>query len=74
VFEATNSIELEGGYDLRFDFEFTGRKLDTINVAHICKIIEDAIFKQDNKNGEICISVKKGKVNKVELILTKIDI
>jgi len=59
-----------GAYDLNFTFEFKGKKLDTINVVHYCKVIEDFLFKQDKENRQICINVKKGKTNncKIELI------
>ena len=60
-----------GGYTLDFTFYFTGRKLDTINVFHYCKIIEDKLFAQDNENRKICVEVKKGTENKCILILTK---
>tara|TARA_R110002051_G_scaffold203962_1_gene270234 strand:- start:2208 stop:2432 length:225 start_codon:yes stop_codon:yes gene_type:complete len=29
----------KGGYSLNFNFEFKGKRLDTINVFHYCKII-----------------------------------
>lgn len=61
-----------GGYKLNFSFTFKGRRLDTINVVHYCKIIEDALFRQDKENREITINVYKGKENKCSLKLTKI--
>ena len=64
--------QFKGGYSLNFDFEFKGRRLDTINVAHYCKIIEDKLFEQDKDNRKICISVNKGKENKCTLTLIKI--
>lgn len=62
-----------GGYSLDFRFEFKGRLLDTINVFHYCKIIEDKLFKQDNQNRRICVSVNKGKENKCVLTLKKTE-
>lgn len=70
---ATKCPKLTGGYDLHFTFTFIGRRLDTINVSHYCKIIEDYIFKQDKDNRTICISVEKGTENKCELNLKKHD-
>ena len=67
----TTKETFDGGYTLSFDFEFKGKKLDTINVFHYCKIIEDKLFKQDKDNRKICVDVKKGKENKCILILTK---
>ena len=61
----------EGGYSLKFNFEFKGRKLDTINVFHYCKIIEDKLFSQDKDNREICVNVNKGKENLCTLELIK---
>ena len=34
----------KGGYMLYFQFYFKGKKLDTINVSHYCKIIEDKLL------------------------------
>ena len=68
---STTKKQFKGGYGLNFSFEFKGKKLDTINVVHYCKIIEDYLFKQDNENRQICINVAKGKENKCILILTK---
>mgnify|MGYP003658711476 CR=1 FL=1 len=62
----------KGGYSLNFEFEFIGRRLDTINVFHYCKIIEDKLFEQDKDNRQICVNVHKGKENKCTLTLTKI--
>lgn len=62
----------KGGYTLDFDFYFTGRRLDTINVFHYAKIIEDKLFEQDKDNRKICINVQKGKENKCILKLNKI--
>ena len=61
-----------GGYSLNFMFEFTGRRLDTINVFHYCKIIEDKLFDQDKDNRQICVNVKKGLENKCTLYLNKL--
>lgn len=61
-----------GGYSLNFKFEFVGRRLDTINVFHYCKIIEDKLFKQDKDNRQICVNVSKGTENKCTLELIKI--
>ena len=61
-----------GGYTLDFTFYFTGRRLDTINVFHYCKIIEDHLFHQDKDNRKICVDVKKGTENKCILILKKL--
>lgn len=62
----------KGGYSLDFTFYFVGRKLDTINVFHYCKIIEDRLFEQDNENRKICVEVKKGTENKCILKLNKL--
>tara|TARA_R110000822_G_scaffold164522_1_gene305145 strand:- start:12 stop:329 length:318 start_codon:yes stop_codon:yes gene_type:complete len=62
----------KGGYSLNFIFEFTGTRLDTINVFHYCKIIEDKLFDQDKDNRQICVNVKKGLENKCILILKKV--
>jgi hypothetical protein len=62
----------KGGYSLNFNFEFIGRRLDTINVFHYCKIIEDKLFEQDKDNRQICVNVKKGLENKCTLYLTKL--
>jgi len=61
-----------GGYTIEFYFYFTGRRLDTINVFHYCKIIEDKLFKQDKDNRKICVNVSKGNKNKCIIKLTKI--
>ena len=63
----------KGGYTLNFDFYFIGRRLDTVNVFHYMKIIEDKLFEQDKDNRKICVDVHKGKENKCILILTKIN-
>ena len=62
----------KGGYTLNFDLYFIGRRLDTVNVFHYCKIIEDKLFEQDKDNRKICINVSKGTENKCILTLTKI--
>lgn len=64
--------KFKGGYTLSFDFYFTGKRLDTINVFHYCKIIEDKLFEQDKDNRRICVNVDKGKENKCILTLTKL--
>jgi len=64
---------LTGGYTIKFNFYFVGKRLDTINVVHYCKVIEDTLFKQDNQNREICINVDKGRENKVIVELNKIS-
>ena len=69
---STHSEKYVGGYSLNFCFEFKGRRLDTINVVHYVKIIEDTLFEQDKDNRQICLNVKKGKENKCLLKLTKI--
>jgi hypothetical protein len=61
-----------GGYSLNFSFEFKGRRLDTVNVFHYCKIIEDKLFIQDKDNRQICVNVCKGKENKCTLELIKL--
>ena len=71
VYNATKET-FKGGYTLSFDFYFVGRKLDTINVFHYCKIIEDKLFEQDKDNRQICVNVQKGLENKCILKLTKI--
>jgi len=63
----------KGAYDLNFEFWFTGKKLDTINVVHYCKKIEDYFFDQDNLNRTICITVDKGEKNKCILTLKKFN-
>ncbi len=60
-------LKLKGGYELNFTFEFKGRKLDTVNTFHYCKIIEDTIFDQDNENRRISTIATKGEENKVYL-------
>jgi hypothetical protein len=70
VYQATKK-QFKGGYSLYFRFVFKGRLLDTINVYHYCKIIEDALFKQDNANRKICVVVEKGNENKCILTLKK---
>lgn len=59
----------KGGYELQFNFTFKGRRLDTINVVHYCKIIEDFLFLQDKDNRQICINVEKGKENRCVIYL-----
>ena len=68
VSSCTNKT-FKGGYSLDFTFQFTGRKLDTINVFHYCKIIEDKLFEQDKDNRKICVNVVKGTENKCTLEL-----
>lgn len=68
----TTKETFNGGYTLSFDFEFKGKRLDTINVFHYCKIIEDKLFNQDKDNRQICVNVKKGNENKCILTLKKI--
>ena len=68
---STTSKQFKGGYSLNFTFEFKGKRLDTINVFHYCKIIEDKLFEQDKDNRQICVNVKKGKENKCILELIK---
>ena len=62
----------KGGYSLNFNFEFKGKRLDTINVFHYCKIIEDKLFEQDKDNRQICVNVNKGTENKCILKLIKL--
>ena len=70
----THNLQLESGWKLNFEFFFAGRLLDTVNVFHYCKTIEDMIFKQDNKNGKICTDdIKHGEENKVILTIEKIQ-
>lgn len=71
VFISTSKT-FKGGYSLDFDFEFKGTRLDTINVFHYCKIIEDRLFYQDKDNRQICVNVRKGKENKCILELKKL--
>ncbi len=71
---SSTSKTFEGGYSLNFSFEFKGRRLDTVNVFHYCKIIEDKLFMQDKDNRQICINVSKGKENKCTLELIKITV
>ena len=70
---SSTSKTFKGGYSLNFTFEFTGRRLDTINVFHYCKIIEDKLFEQDKDNRQICVNVSKGTENKCTIELTKIN-
>ena len=51
--------QFKGGYSLNFTFYFVGRRLDTVNVFHYIKIIEDKLFKEDKDNRQICVQVKK---------------
>ena len=69
---ASTTETFTGGYSLKFRFEFKGRRLDTINVFHYCKIIEDKLFSQDKDNREICVNVAKGKENLCTLELIKL--
>lgn len=64
--------KFKGGYSLNFEFYFKGKRLDTINVFHYCKIIEDKLFEQDKDNRQICVKVDKGKENKCILTLKKL--
>tara|TARA_R110000851_G_scaffold274781_1_gene427343 strand:+ start:282 stop:611 length:330 start_codon:yes stop_codon:yes gene_type:complete len=66
---SSTTKSFKGGYSLDFTFEFIGRKLDTINVFHYCKIIEDKLFEQDKDNRKICVNVVKGTENKCTLEL-----
>tara|TARA_Y100000758_G_scaffold289344_1_gene242077 strand:+ start:1034 stop:1360 length:327 start_codon:yes stop_codon:yes gene_type:complete len=68
----TTKKQFKGGYSLNFKFTFKGKLLDTVNVFHYCKIIEDSLFKQDNMNRKICVTVEKGRENKCLLTLKKI--
>jgi hypothetical protein len=63
----------KGGYSLNFQFYFKGKRLDTINVFHYCKIIEDKLFAQDKDNRQICVNVDKGTENKCIIQLKKIN-
>ena len=38
---AESKLKLEGGYSLEFNFTFKGKKIDSVNTFHYCKIIED---------------------------------
>jgi len=69
---SSTKLTFKGGYSLNFEFEFIGRRLDTINVFHYCKIIEDKLFEQDKDNRQICVNVKKGTENKCILTLNKL--
>ena len=71
---STTKEQFKGGYTLSFDFYFVGRRLDTINVFHYCKIIEDYLFTQDKDNRQICVNVNKGKENKCILTLKPLNI
>lgn len=68
----TNKKQFKGGYELNFTFIFKGRRLDTVNVFHYIKIIEDALFPEDKENRQICVTVNKGNENKCILKLTKL--
>jgi len=65
--KSATKLKLKGGYELKFTFYFKGRKLDSVNTFHYCKIIEDTIFDQDNENRRISTIALKGKENKVLL-------
>lgn len=69
---STTKLRFKGGYDMQFNFTFTGKRLDTINVVHYIKIMEDFLFSQDKDNRQICINVEKGKENKCIIKLTKL--
>lgn len=71
---ASTRKTFEGGYSLNFEFEFVGRRLDTINVFHYCKIIEDKLFKQDKDNRQICVNVRKGLENRCILKITPVKL
>jgi len=71
VYSSTKET-FKGGYTLSFDFYFKGRRLDTVNVFHYCKIIEDKLFEQDKDNRQICVKVNKGTKNKCVLTLNKL--
>jgi len=71
VYNATKET-FKGGYTINFTFYFVGRRLDTINVFHYCKIFEDKLFEQDKDNRQICVDVKKGTENKCIIKLEKI--
>ncbi|RLD69238.1 MAG: hypothetical protein DRI95_00670 [Bacteroidetes bacterium] len=63
---SASRLKLEGGYSLKFDFYFKGRKMDSVNTFHYCKIFEDVIFKEDKENRQICTETHKdSKENKV---------
>jgi hypothetical protein len=70
--KSSTTETFKGGYSLNFKFEFKGRRLDTINVFHYCKIIEDKLFEQDKDNRQICVNVSKGKENICTLQLIKL--
>jgi len=78
VREQTNNLKLDGGYELDFNFFFSGRKLDKINVAHYCKTCEDTIFTEDKDNGTVSMNTNQipkkdidDRGNYVNIILTK---
>ncbi len=71
--KAATNKKLKGGYHLDFFFTFKGRRLDTINTVHYMKVIEDALFKEDKDNRQICVDVQKGKENVCVLVLTKVE-
>ena len=71
VYDTTKET-FKGGYSLNFDFYFVGRRLDTVNVFHYCKIIEDKLFQEDKENRQICVKVNKGSENKCILTLNKV--
>ena len=68
----TTKKQFKGGYTLNFTFIFKGRRLDTVNVFHYVKIIEDKLFEDDKDNRQICVLVKKGNENKCILKLNKL--
>ena len=68
---SATKLKLKDGYSLEFKFYFKGRKIDTVNCFHYCKIIEDVIFLEDKNNGKMCISIFKSNINKVEVTMKK---
>jgi len=74
VDETTGNKSFMGGYNLEFKFFFAKKVYDTINVGAMIKIIEDRLFKQDNKNGWIKTQnfKSKNKTNYIEIKITRI--
>lgn len=68
ILQQNNLPKLDSkGYNLFFEFYFKGRKIDTINVGHYVKRVEDYLFTEDKNNGKICMQTFKAKENYFKL-------
>lgn len=68
---ASNGLALKSGWNLDFTFYFMGRKLDSVNIFHYVKVIEDTIFIEDSKNKRISVETFKAKENYIEVTIWK---